>query len=86
LCVFLYSAAVSVSKTTRLRHHMTCVASAATGKTDELRFTHCVDSMLLSIRHTKDMIPQIFTVTSEHIRFYFFSFSVFRFLVVVSVR
>jgi len=32
------------------------------------------------------MIPQTFTVTAEHIRFYFFSFSVLHFLVVVSVR
>ena len=33
------------------------------------------------------MIPQTFTVTSEHIRFYFFIFfSVLHFLVVVSVR
>ena len=31
-------------------------------------------------------IPQTFTVTSELIRFYFFSFSVLHFLVVVSVR
>ena len=31
------------------------------------------------------MIPQTFTVTAEHIRFYFFS-SVFHFSVVVSVR
>jgi len=32
------------------------------------------------------MIPQTFTVTSEHIRFYFFSFSVLHFLFVLSVR
>jgi len=31
-------------------------------------------------------IPQTFTITSDHIRAYFFSFSVFHFLVVVSVR
>jgi len=32
------------------------------------------------------MIPQTFTVTSEHIRFYFLVFSVLHFLVVVSMR
>ena len=32
------------------------------------------------------MIPQTFTVTSEHIRFYFLLFSVLHFLVVGSVR
>ena len=32
------------------------------------------------------VIPQTFTVTSEHIRFLLFSFSVLHFLVVVSVR
>jgi len=32
------------------------------------------------------MVPQTFTVTSEHIRFYFLVFSVLNFLVVVSVR
>jgi len=32
------------------------------------------------------MIPQTFTVTSEHIRFYFFIFLFLYFLVVVSVR
>jgi len=32
------------------------------------------------------MIPQTFTVSSEHIRFLLFSFSVLHFLVVVSVR
>jgi len=32
------------------------------------------------------MIPQTFTVTSEHIRFYFLVFFVLHFLVVASVR
>ena len=32
------------------------------------------------------MIPQTFTVTSEHMRFNFFSFSVLHFLIVGSVR
>ena len=32
------------------------------------------------------MIPQTFTVTSEHIRFYFLVFLFLHFLVVVSVR
>ena len=32
------------------------------------------------------MIPQTFTVTSEHVRFYFLVFSVLRCLVVVSER
>ena len=31
-------------------------------------------------------IPQTFTVTSEHFRFYFLVFSVLHFLIVVSVR
>jgi len=35
---------------------------------------------------TDYMIPQTFTVTSEHIRFNFFSFSVLHFLTVVSER
>jgi len=35
---------------------------------------------------THYMIPQTFTVSSEHIRFLLFSFSVLHFLVVVSVR
>jgi len=35
---------------------------------------------------TDYMIPQTFTVTSEHIRFYFFCFSVLHFLIVVSMR
>jgi len=32
------------------------------------------------------MIPQTFTVTSEHVRFYYLVFPVLHFLVVVSVR
>jgi len=34
---------------------------------------------------TDYMIPPTFTVTSEHIRFYFLLFSVLHFLVVISV-